>query len=94
MGEPTVEEVREALKWSADILDLRADDVPPWVYKILITTTRLWVDAAEPDIEAARNILYPSIDGTPVADDVGWVETRAAIAAAFGDNNLIRRANK
>ncbi len=78
MSEPTVEEVREALKFAA----INTAEV-----HTLAKAARLWVDVAEPDIEAAIRTLDNEFR---VGEPEEWMGK--IIAAAFGDNNLIRRA--
>ncbi len=107
MSDPTVEKVREALNrldrtvenWDRDeaIADVR----------IAVAAARLCVDAGQPDIEAAIDgVLSYWLTGasrdTWLAD--WWTTDDAAetaaelvkvvIAAAFSDNNLIRRADR
>ena len=101
MSDPTVEKVREAVLW--------AEEGQPYGPQIvaLVAAARLWVDAAEPDIEAAIDgVLSYWLTGasrdTWLAD--WWTTDDAAetaaelvkvvIAAAFSDNNLIRRADR
>ena len=91
MSDPTVEEVREALditeRSQVELVDVgeftKALDV-------VVAAARLWVDAAAPDIEAASKAVW----GMQASSDLGNPKTLAeeAVAAAFGDNNLIRRA--
>ena len=92
MSDPTVEEVREAL----DITErsqFELVDVGEFTkaLDVVVAAARLWVDAAEPDIEAVGNLIHAEIC---VDRCVGWHGGTALIAAAFGDNNLIRRANR
>jgi len=87
MTEPTVEEVREALKrwsqWDDDDLSIGKDH-PFWP---LMAAARLWVDAAEPNMEAVKDLLEQDLEVQLDIDEV-----RDYVAAAFGDNTLIRRA--
>ncbi len=48
MSEPTVEEVREALDALPDAWPMGSNSP----MKRIVAAARLWVDAAEPDIEA------------------------------------------
>ena len=87
MSDPTVEEVREALTdW--DALD-KDEGVEP--VATLVAAARLWVDAAEPDIEAAAQTMT---GGEYYTEDFHRETAKIAIAAAFGDNTLIRRADR
>ena len=103
MSEPTVEEVKNALAWntSLNIEAVLYDKEPSLVqpYLDVVAAARLFVDAAEPDLEAADNAFvewfgymvgagYLTVN-KPMADKQ---PDRQIIAAAFGDNNLIRRA--
>ena len=109
MGEPTVEEVREALVWFAQATDTElSDDSNEPKLNAVEFAAQKWVDAAEPDIEAAEDAFKIEWFGTPkdfaskLMDSQPDPEVEravgAAIAAAFGDkadgtpNNLIRRA--
>ena len=108
MSEPTVEEVREALERG-----LLAWEPTDWVkldhadYELLVAVVRLFVDAAEPDIEAAGEAAWRVVaiekglidegfewDDLIASDSQSfWIDVgKAALAAAFGDNTLIRRA--
>ncbi len=86
MSDPTVEEVREAL----DITErsqFELVDVGEFTkaLDVVVAAARLWVDAAEPDTAAAIDARMNYISTN--REDVSQI-----IAAAFGDNNLIRRA--
>ena len=85
MSDPTVEEVREAL----DITErsqFELVDVGEFTkaLDVVVAAARLWVDAAEPDTAAAIDARMNYISTN--REDVSQI-----IAAAFGDNNLIRR---
>ena len=94
MTEPTVEEVREALdNIERNFTGQDKAGVPRAAaaldVMVLMKVTRLWLDAAEPDMEAAAKVDDEWI-GTN--DPRGRIlKARAIIAAAFGDNTLIRR---
>ena len=88
MSDPTVEEAREALKFAA----INTAEV-----ETLAKVTQLWVDAAEPDIEAAltTNVSDPcDMDGKrdQVNEWFTYRDIEDIIAAAFGANDLIKRA--
>ena len=86
MSEPTVEEVREALVWFAQATDTElSDDSNEPKLNAVEFAAQKWVDAAEPDIEAAVEARFNYISTS--REDVTQI-----IAAAFGDNTLIRRA--
>ena len=103
MSDPTVEEVREALdsieRNFANSAGAAALDV-----MVLMKVTRLWVDAGQPDIEAAEDAFKIEWFGTPkdfaskLMDSQPDPEVEravaAAVAVAFGDNTLIRRADR
>ena len=55
MSNPTVEEVREALDALPDAWPMGSNSP----MKRIVAAARLWVDAAEPDIEAAAEVLDP-----------------------------------
>ena len=95
MSEPTVEEVRTALELlneaAAIVLPLEPDHD---ALIVVFDAARRFVDAAEPDIIAARDKITPMI--ADMLDSRGTIEcavvAQVAITAAFGDNTLIRRA--
>ena len=89
MTDPTVEEVREALDSFYGCTCSSSDDAIR--VEIFMTASRLFVDTAEPDIQAMRNLIHAEIC---VDRCVGWHDGTALLAAAFGDNNLIRRADR
>ena len=87
MSEPTVEEVREALKlWDEGWHPVSTEQDTKLMVKAF-AAARLWVDAAEPDMGAAIDAANIDSDDFHGMDDYA----RSIIAAAFGDNNLIRR---
>ena len=93
MSEPTVEEVREALdrwyQWDDDDLSIGKDH-PFWP---MVAAARLWVDAAEPDYEAVASVkIWGDIGGIPPPVDVR--QAKSVVDVAFGDNTLIRRADR
>ncbi len=105
MSDPTVEEVREAVNVWANSQDYS----PEWFHamEVLLVIARLFVDAAEPDIEAAGEAAWRVVaiekglidegfewDDLIASDSQSfWIDVgKAALAAAFGDNTLIRRA--
>ena len=93
MSEPTVEEVREALDALPDAWPMGSNSP----MKRIVAAARLWVDAAEPDIEAAAGKFY-DLDSALATDLTGWARkqwaAKEAVAAAFGDHTLIRRADR
>ena len=87
MSEPTIEEVKEVLvKWDKH----HGPDEP--FMRPFVAAARLWVDAAEPDIEAVADAL----DGGIMTGPFEWRmnEARRLMGLALGDNNLIRRADR
>ena len=89
MTEPTVEEVREALAMGPIGKD------PSGRVAVIEAAARLWVDAAEPDIEAAIARYQQMIESDMEGADWNYDEfTAGIVAAAFGDNTLIRRADR
>ena len=94
MNDPTVEEVRKALV----LWDYPSRRAVEWEDQVVLAeAARLFVDAAEPDIEAgvnafwshAADLLKPTIESSGIDRAVGL-----AIVAAHSDNNLIRRADR
>ena len=59
--------------------------------KAIATVWDAIAKAAEPDIEAVGDLIHAEIC---VDRCVGWHDGTALLAAAFGDNNLIRRADR
>ena len=101
MSEPTVEEVREALKVMngshriALMLKGFEGDHRVWwdhdAVKVAMAAARSWMDAAEPDIGEAAKVLGRFFGSGMTHFDLLEIADQT-IAAAFGDNNLIRRA--
>ena len=105
MTEPTVEKVREALEYYD-----RTVRPPMPAVDLLAAAARLWVDAAEPNIEAMLRLLweefYSDMEGNPSDLDEAWEYNKEwsevqmvglperLLVAAFGDHTLIRRADR
>ena len=94
MTDPTVEEVREAVRL-VEMMNSPIERFRKGTTTVL-AAARAWLDAPEPDIEAAIKALgrfwYKDI---PLPNQrVYEEEARIAVAAAFGDNTLIRRADR
>ncbi len=80
MSEPTVEEVREALEaapvFSKELWDTGRPNHSPAVAEVFDrfwAVARLWVDAAEPDIEAVFQAIKKHLAPlAPTVLDVAW----------------------
>ncbi len=96
MSDPTVEEVREALDfWTTPQSQeqlMKPQSIPP--LDAVLAAARLWVDAAEPDIEAAQQFLDAVINNLLPKRHNLAIDVTFVLAAAFGDNTLIRRADR
>ncbi len=90
MTDPTVEEVREALERYEKHPGLSLADDPD----LFVAVTRLWVAAAEPDIEAIVEVLNDAYGLVEGSLEYNRSVAFAVIAAAFGGNTLIRRADR
>ncbi len=106
MTDPTVEKVREALiedfvteLLRGDLINQNSSNIEGEVRQMVLNLTSRWdaVDAAEPNIEAAAG-KFMDCDSALATDLKGWSRKQwaaeQAIAAAFGDNTLIRRADR